>query len=86
MGIYSFIKSRIVGAGEGVADLGYVQSQNLVPATLYGERRNVQRSYQTQAPAFVKMGRDVLPVSILGQTGIAMQGTLELVPLANQKG
>jgi hypothetical protein len=86
MGIYSFIKSRIVGAGEGVADLGFVQSQNFTPATLYGPRRNVKRAFQTQAPAFVKIGRDVVPVSILGNTGIAAQGTLELVPLAKEKG
>lgn len=86
MGIYSFIKSRIVGVGEGVADLGFVQSQNLLPATLYGPRRNVKRSLGTQAPGMVKIGRDVVPVSILGNTGIAAQGTLELIPLAKEKG
>lgn len=86
MSIYSFIKSRIVGAGEGVSDLAYVQSQNLLPATLYGSRRNVQFQLRTQAPALVKIGRDVLPVSILGDTGIAMQGTFELTQLAKERG
>lgn len=86
MSLYSFIKSRIVGAGEGVADLGFVQSQNLVPATLYSNRRNVRGQLQLQAPALVKIGRDVVPVSILGDTGIGMQGTFELTQLAKERG
>ena len=86
MSLYLFIKSRIVGAGEGVSDLAFVQSQNLLPATLYGNRRNVRAQLRTQAPALVKIGRDVIPVSILGDTGIAMQGTFELTQLAKERG
>ena len=86
MGIYAFLKSAIVGAGTGVADFAPVQSNNIVPATLYGSRRNVQRQFNSQAPAFVKIGQDVLPVSILGNSGIAMQGTFELTQLAKEGG
>lgn len=84
MSVFSFLKSAITGAGTGVADLGLRQQVNLVPATFYGPRHNVRMSLGPQAPGYAKFGKDIIPVSILGTTGIGMQGTLELNPLAKE--
>lgn len=84
MNVFSFLKSAISGAGVGVADLALQQGQNLVPATIYGPRHNVRMSLGPTAPGFAKFGKDIVPVSILGTTGMGMQGTFELNPLAKE--
>lgn len=85
MSIFSFIKSAISDAGVGTRDLGLEQQLNYVPATIYSSRRNVQRSLGPTAPGYAKFGNAVVPVSILGDSGLGLQGTLQLTPLAEGK-
>jgi hypothetical protein len=82
MGMFSYIKSRIGSAGIGADDMGFVQTMNLTPASIYGPRYNVRLQLAPQAPGFVKMGQQIVPVSILGDSGLGLQGTFALNPLA----
>lgn len=86
MNPFKFIKSMIAGAGTGTADYGVVQQMNLTPASFYGPRHNVQRQLNPQAPAMVKIGQYIVPVSILGDSGLSVSGALQLTPLAKEKG
>jgi hypothetical protein len=86
MGVFRFIKSAITGAGVGVGDYAVAQNVNLTPASYYGPRHNVRQSLGPCAPAFAKVGQQIVPVSMLGDTGVALQGQMILAPLANPKG
>lgn len=57
--------------GVGTGALGLERPQGVKPDSVYGPRYNVRGTLRTQAPAFVKIGANVLPVSLLGTTGIA---------------
>lgn len=86
MGIFSFRKNkRVPELGVGVANLGFERSHNVLTDSIYGPHINVQRQLVTQHPAYVKMGQEVVPVSLNGNGG-AYQGQLLLMPLAQEKG
>lgn len=82
MGLVNYIKSAIGSAGIGADDMAFVQQHKLIPASIYGPRYNVKQTLSVQAPAFAKVGQEIVPVSILGLTGLGLQGTLQLNPLA----
>jgi hypothetical protein len=86
MNPFRFLKSRIADAGVGVDDLALVQSNNLTPASHYNSRHLVRGSLAICAPGYAKIGQHIVPVSMLGDTGVALQGQMVFAPLASAKG
>lgn len=85
MGFYSFLKTGAAKLGIGTSDVAFQQQMNFTPASLYGERRNVRGSLSPTAPGFVIMQGKAVPASMLGDTGLALQGQLALTQLAETK-
>lgn len=67
--------------GVGTRDLGLEQPQHIQPASMYGPRYNVRRSFGPTAPGFAVIGQRVVPVSFHG-SGSGLQGQMILQALA----
>lgn len=85
MSLYSFIRNAVGNLGVGVSDLGFTGSMAPPPEGIYDARRNVRGQLFVQAPAYAKLGQNVVSVSLVGN-GLAMQGQLTLNPLAETEG
>lgn len=83
-GIYAFIKGIPSKLGVGVSDLGFERPSSVPTQSFYGPRYNVRRHLGPVAPGFVKLGQQVVPVSILGSSGISLHGTPKLTTLADK--
>ena len=85
MGLYSFLKTGAAKLGIGTSNIAFEQQMNFTPASLYGPRRNVRGSLSPQAPGYVIMQGKAVPASLLGDTGIGLQGQFGLTQLAETK-
>ena len=85
MGFYKFIQRVNRGLGVGVADQAYIPTTGLPINDGTGLNRNVQRSFALTRNAFVNDVQNVLPVSILGTTGIYPHGVPVFTRLADNK-
>lgn len=86
MGIFSFRKNkRVPFLGEGVDYLGFERPRNVITDSMYGPAYNVRGQLITQAPAYVKMQQEVVPVGLRGD-GLYFQGQLLQSPLAKEEG
>lgn len=71
MSFYSYVRNSL-NLGVGTRDLAFQRSQSIPIDTVYGPRYNVHRSMAPQAPGFVKLNQQVVPVSLLGYNGLAI--------------
>lgn len=84
-GIYAFIKGVPGKLGVGVSDLGLERPSTVPIQSIYGQRYNVRHHLGPVAPGYAKVGQQVVPVSMLGNSGIYLAGQIKLQTLA-QKG
>lgn len=79
--LYNFIRGP-ENLGVGTGAMALVRPQTNPVQSIYGARYNVQRHYGPQAPAFMKWGNQVVPVSILGN-GSYLAGQIALQALTD---
>ncbi len=75
MSLYNFIATRI-GLGVGAQNQAFTRPQTLPLVGFSPGNHLVQRQMMPISPGAVMMGQTVVPVSLLGDTGAAMQGQI----------
>lgn len=85
--MWSFFKYRKGpnNLGIGTQNLGLEMPQDIPPPSIYGRRYNVRGTLAPTAPGYAVIGQRVVPVSLLGNTGIALQGQFALQALAEME-
>lgn len=86
MSFYNYTR-KLFGVGLGATDIALQPFQTLPKYDGFtSDSYRVRASFKPQAPGFVKMGQDFVPVSLVGN-GIDLQGQMALQRLAQlQKG
>jgi hypothetical protein len=84
MSWFNFVK-RTDNVGVGTMDLGLLPTHSLPLYEVTGPGWRVQGQLFSQAPAYIKIGRSVVPVSILGTNGLAVPDQMTLQQLAYQE-
>ncbi len=84
MSIYSFVRGITGKLGVGTADLGFERSHSIPLSPLEGPGQFVTRGFGVTAPGYVKLGKDIVPVSWLGDTGVYVPNPVLLQRLAEQ--
>ena len=69
------------GAGVGVDDMALVQPTTLPIDSIYAPRYNVRKSLAPQAPGYVKLNQEFVPVDLLAN-GVYFSGTFLLTSLS----
>ena len=81
MGIYRYIATKI-GLGVGAQNQAFQRPQTVPVVGFAPGNHMVQRQMMPLSQGAVMMGQTVVPVSLLGDTGAAMQGQVLTSPLA----
>lgn len=77
---YRFLATKI-GLGVGAQNLAFQRPQTVPVVGFSPGNHLVRRSLSPIAPGAVLMGQTVVPVSLLGDNGAAVQGQFVLSPL-----
>lgn len=77
---YSFQYGR-TGFGVGVGNMGFQRPSSLPADNIYAPRYNVKSQLDPQAPGYVKLKQEFVPVSLMAN-GVYFQGTLAMQALA----
>lgn len=81
MGIYRYLAAKI-GAGVGSQNMAFQRPQTVPVVGFSPGNHLVRQPFQPISVAGVMLGQSVVPVSLLGTTGAAMQGQFVSSPLA----
>jgi hypothetical protein len=81
MGIYRYIATKI-GLGVGAQNQAFQRPYTLPLVGFSPGNHLVRKPLNPIASGAVLMGQTVVPVSLLGDTGAAMQGGIKTLPLA----
>lgn len=77
--MYGYVRG-FNGMGIGAGDMAFLQPTTLPIDSIYGPRYNVRGDLDPQAPGFVKLAQQFVPVSLLAN-GVYFSGDFSLQAL-----